>query len=225
MKNEETQSQEMNKKRILNSQILFIPLFWGSLWGIAEATLGHLLHIAGIPGLAGIVMFPLGLYFMTRSYIFSGQRRVIFFTALVAASFKLLDLFFPVASPFVVVNPAIAILFESLVVILVLPGKGRIHGRFSLAHLLKMAVSWRVFYTFFVLGLSLFFPIKNFLNLGLFYTVNFFLWEGLASGLMAFLFQSRRTPRSDSIDVLGLLSKSYISVFVFLIIFSIKFLV
>lgn len=33
-------------------------LFWGSVWGLAEATLGHLLHLARVPGLPGLAMVP-----------------------------------------------------------------------------------------------------------------------------------------------------------------------
>jgi len=51
------------KKSGFDIQLLFIPLFWGSLWGIAEASLGHVLHLVGFPGLAGIVMFLLGPQF------------------------------------------------------------------------------------------------------------------------------------------------------------------
>jgi hypothetical protein len=216
----------MKKKDVFDSQLLFIPLFWGSLWGIAEASLGHLLHLVGFPGLAGIVMFPLGLFFMTKAFIISGKKRVIFFTALIAGSLKLTDLFFPVSTPFVVLNPALAIVFESLVVMLFLPGKSWIEGRMRLGRLLGMAVSWRVLYAVFVLGLSFFFPVNNFLNLGLSHAVNFFLLESAASGLLLFLlFQSKFYFRNDYSSVLRLLSKSTVSLFVFLVVLFVKFLV
>jgi len=216
----------MKKKDDFDSQLLFISLFWGSLWGIAEAFLGHLLHLVGFPGLAGIVMFPLGLFFMTKAFLISGKRRVILFTALIASSVKLVDLFFPVSTPFIVINPALAIIFESLVVMLFLPGKSWIEDRMRLRRVLGMTLSWRGLYAVCVLGLSLFFPVKNFLNLGLSHTVNFFLLEGAASGLLLFLlFQSRFYFRNDYSSVLRLLSKSYVSLFVFLVVLFVKFLV
>ena len=214
------------KKSGFDIQLLFISLFWGSLWGIAEAILGHLLHLVGFPGLAGIVMFPLGLFFMTKAFHISGKRQVIFFTALIASSLKLIDLFFPVSTPFVVLNPALAIIFESLVVMLLLPGKSWREGRLRLRRLLVMTVSWRGLYAACVLGLSLFFPVKNFLNLGLSHAVNFFLLESAASGLLLFLlFQSRFYSRNNNPGVFSLLSKSTVSLFVFLVVLFVKVLV
>ena len=216
----------MKKKYDRDSQLLFIPLFWGSLWGIAEASLGHLLHLVGFPGLAGIVMFPLGLFFMTRAFLTSGKRRVILFTALIASSLKLVDLFFPVSTPFIVLNPALAIIFESLVVMLFIPGKSWIEGRLQLGRLLGLTLSWRGIYAVFVLGLSFFFPVKNFLNLGLSHAVNFFLLEGAASGLLIFLLsRSRFYFRIDYSSVFRLLSKSPVSLLVFLVVLLVKFLV
>lgn len=211
---------------VFDSQLIFIPLFWGSLWGVAEATLGHLLHLAGFPGLAGMVMFPLGLFFMTRSFSVSGHRMTIVFTALVACSIKLFDLFFPVLTPFVVLNPAIAILFESLAVVLFLPGKIRSGYPVRLGSLLGMTLSWRVFYAVFVMGLSLFFPVKTFLNLGLSYAVHFFLLESIISGVLIFLlFQSSVYSRVHYSGGLSQLSKRYVSVFVFLAVVIMKLMV
>jgi hypothetical protein len=98
--------------------LLLIPLFWGSLWGVAEATLGHLLHTLRIPILPGALMFPLGVYFMVRAYMSSGKISFIFLTSLVAASTKLFDFFLPAQNLASVINPALAILSESLLVML-----------------------------------------------------------------------------------------------------------
>ena len=101
----------MNKK-----QFVWISLFWGSLWGLVEATLGQVLHRIPIPGIAGAVMFPIGVFFMVQAYRNSGKIPVIFLTALVAANIKLIDLLLPARSPLAAINPAIAILCESFVV-------------------------------------------------------------------------------------------------------------
>ena len=95
-------------------------LFWGVLWGLSEATLGHILHIVRIPGLAGFVMFPVGIFFMLQAYWDSLCLRVIFSTAFIAAAIKLSDLFLPGTYALDVLRPAIAILTESLVVICLL---------------------------------------------------------------------------------------------------------
>ena len=65
-------------------------LFWGSVWGLAEATPGHLLRLARVPDLPGLVMVP------------------------VAASFKLLDLFVPGLDVLALSRPLQAILLEAL---------------------------------------------------------------------------------------------------------------
>jgi hypothetical protein len=97
-----------------------IVLFWGTLWGLSEATLGHLLHIVRIPGLAGLVMFPVGIFFMLKTYQNSKSFRAIFATAVVSATIKLSDLFLPGTFALDVLRPAFAILAESLAVIALL---------------------------------------------------------------------------------------------------------
>ncbi|HBL37426.1 MAG TPA: hypothetical protein DDZ55_11530 [Firmicutes bacterium] len=42
-------------------------LFWGALWGIIEATVGHLLHQAALP-LGWLFWFPLAVGFMQMVY-------------------------------------------------------------------------------------------------------------------------------------------------------------
>ena len=96
-------------------QPIWIPLFWGSLWGLAEATLGHGLHQIPIPGIAGYVMFPIGAFFMVQAFHHAGKLSAIYLAALVAAHIKLIDFILPARSPFAVINPAVAILCEAVV--------------------------------------------------------------------------------------------------------------
>ena len=91
-------------------------LFWGSLWGIWEATVGHIIHLTRVPGLPGFIMFPSAFYFMSKAFIRSERYQSIFLTACVAAGLKLFDIFIPGQSIQAVINPAQAILLESLVV-------------------------------------------------------------------------------------------------------------
>lgn len=101
--------------------VVIIALFWGSLWGLTEATLGYLVHlITAIPGMAGFFMFPIAFYFMTRAYKERGQAGTIFATAAVAASLKLVDLLLPGLNPLKTINPAISILMEAMAVIFVI---------------------------------------------------------------------------------------------------------
>ena len=68
-------------------------LFWGAVWGVSEATLGFLFHKAAvaIPGLPGLLLFPVAFLFMGRVWDETQDGSVIFLTACVAASVKFVD--------------------------------------------------------------------------------------------------------------------------------------
>jgi hypothetical protein len=107
----------MNTPADAGSRFAAAALFWGALWGLGEATVGHLLHLAHIPGLPAAVMIPFGLVMMRRALAWSGGSvPVIPATACVAASLKFLDFFIPGTNPLAVFNPAQAILLEALAV-------------------------------------------------------------------------------------------------------------
>jgi len=89
-------------------------LFWGSVWGLGEATLGHLLHLARVPGLPGLVMMPFAVLVMGRAAARSRSAAAVFLTGVMAAGFKLLDLFVPGTDLFAIANPIQAILIEAL---------------------------------------------------------------------------------------------------------------
>ncbi len=93
-------------------------VFWGSLWGIAEASLGNLLHLAAIaiPGLPGFLMFPVAFFFMHKVFDATGRIGSIFHIAGIAAAIKMADFLLPVYLPIRIINPAICILLEGLAV-------------------------------------------------------------------------------------------------------------
>jgi len=112
--------KELGSKDVLCQSRFTIALFWGALWGLSESTLGHILHLVRIPGLAGFVMFPVGIFFMLKAYRDSKSLSVVFSTAVVAATIKLSDLLLPGIYTLDVLRPAIAIITESLAVIFLL---------------------------------------------------------------------------------------------------------
>lgn len=91
-------------------------LFWGAGWGLAEATLGHILHMLRVPGLAGFVMIPVGLFMMSRAFKDGGRADTVFLTSVVAAGLKFLDFLVPSAEVLAVIRPAMAILTEGIAV-------------------------------------------------------------------------------------------------------------
>jgi len=94
--------------------MLAAALLYGSVWGLGEATLGHLLHLARVPGLPGLVMFPFAVLVMGRVLTRSGSAKAVFMTGVVAAGFKFLDLLLPGTDLLAIINPAQAILLEAL---------------------------------------------------------------------------------------------------------------
>ena len=96
-------------------KVTLAVLFFGGIWGINEATLGHLLHFLPT-GISGTIMFPIGFYFMFNAYKATGKQQAIFYTALIAAGIKCMDVFLPGTGVANVANPAVSIVLESLVV-------------------------------------------------------------------------------------------------------------
>jgi hypothetical protein len=89
-------------------------LIWGAVWGLGEATLGHLLHLARVPGLPGLVMVPFAVLVMGRALAMSPRASAVFLTGVVAASFKLFDLLVPGTDLLALGRPMQAILLEAL---------------------------------------------------------------------------------------------------------------
>jgi hypothetical protein len=106
----------MTKHGGLGRGLLGPALFYGALWGLGEAGLGHLLHVIRVPGLPGLVMAPFAVFVMARVAAVSRSQAAgaVFLSGAVAASLKLLDLFVPGADIAALINPIQAILLEAL---------------------------------------------------------------------------------------------------------------
>ena len=88
----------MEGGRVIRNKKTFISniIFWGSIWGIMEATLGYLLH--WLPQLiSGNIMFPIG------------------------AAIKAINLCMPNISMFKVLNPMISMLIQTLLFVIIVP--------------------------------------------------------------------------------------------------------
>lgn len=93
---------------------LATALLYGAVWGLGEATLGHLLHLVRVPGLPGLVMVPIAVAIMGRAAARSGSAAAVFLAGVVAASFKLFDLLVPGTDLLALSRPIQAILLEAL---------------------------------------------------------------------------------------------------------------
>ncbi len=98
--------------------MFFKIIFFGSLWGITEATLGHLLHITPLLNsfkwLPASILFPIGIFFMEKGYNKTQKISSVFFIALTASLIKMIDVFIT-PNILIVINPTIAILSEGAV--------------------------------------------------------------------------------------------------------------
>ena len=90
-------------------------LVFGSIWGFLEATLGGFLHMIVFPN-KGAIMAGIGVAIMGSALAIYRKPSMTVGIGIVAAAFKLLDVWLfalPIASIHII-NPAMAIIFESL---------------------------------------------------------------------------------------------------------------
>jgi hypothetical protein len=174
-------------------RLSWVILFWGSVWGLTEATLGYLIHLAAlpIPGLPGLLMFPVAFFFMKKAYDAGGKMWAVFYAAAVAAAIKLTDLFLPGLTPIFVVNPAVAIILEGLAVGLIMHYRSVPEKKLSYLEVLAMPLLWRaVFlcdqYIISQLGLP-----AGLVTNGPAVALKFLLWESLINSLLIYAFLSK----------------------------------
>jgi len=171
---------------------LFVVLYCGALWGLAEATAGHVLHLLRIPGLAGFIMFPVGFFLMSRAFSRSGRFLAVFLTSWIAAGIKLADLVLPGADFLAVWNPVQAILLEGLAaagLILVLK-----KARATLAPALLASFTWRLAYAGLCLLWAALLTSRNLFQVGPEFLGRFLLLDSLANGLLIYFIMKIRLP-------------------------------
>ena len=121
-------------ERLARSAWIAAAVFFGGCWGAAEATLGFLLHLLGrvVPaaGLAGLVLFPVGVFFMLQAWRRTGRAAAVLAAAGTAAALKLSSAALPGVGWLFAANPALAILAEGLIVFAGAPllAAGRSHA-------------------------------------------------------------------------------------------------
>ncbi len=95
------------------SNTFFTILFWGSVWGIVEATLGWAIHLIHLHS-GALLLYTFGIFCMLSCASRTGKgAQAVMGTAMVAAGIKLLDLFLPMTLRGAI-NPAIYILLEGM---------------------------------------------------------------------------------------------------------------
>lgn len=175
--------------------LIWPALFWGGVWGLCEATLGHVLHMSRIPGLPALIMFPIGAVLMGRAWRETDRLPAILICGAAAASVKLGGLLIPAVDIFAIVNPARAILLQSLAFAGIAAAVG--NRRFSLPFYVFFAasLSWRLVYAGLALAEGRWLGFANISDSSLSISA-FVIAGGIVSGALAFaageIFSSRK---------------------------------
>ncbi len=130
----------------MNKRLLSEILFFGALWGIIEATLGYVLHLVPVPFLAGTIMFPIAVAILLQAHRRTDSRQAVFAIGVVAASIKSVNFLTPM-NQWGIINPMIAIVLETLLVVAAVHLLTDERVRTSLAAFFGVSLGWRLLYT------------------------------------------------------------------------------
>lgn len=166
-----------------------IILVWGAIWGIIEATIGNVLHMLPFRVPTGSILFPIGYFCMQKSFNETEDIKSMFFTASIAASIKLINLFSPMIPVIKVINPATCVLLEGLAVAVVFTIYKYKDSDIGFKQSMIMSSSWRIGY--YILSFAIFIPLKmmeasSILGLGRF--VEFFIINGLVNSMIIYAY-------------------------------------
>lgn len=126
-------------------RLVMNALFFGSIWGITEATLGYVLNLSTI-GISGWIMYPIGLYVLQKTYKKNNRLSIILYSSFAAAAIKLVNLFMPISHPVKVINPAFAIVLEGLSVMVLLSWSVKKNREIGFISAFLASLSWRLIY-------------------------------------------------------------------------------
>lgn len=128
-----------------------VVVWFGAWWGFIEATLGFLLHlmprlVPAFPRLAGVVLFPIGVLFMTRAMRATNWRGAALAVAVVAAVVKLASGALPAVQFAFIRGPILAIVAEGLIVTAVVGAVGLRAGKLLPLTAYTLSFGWRALF-------------------------------------------------------------------------------
>lgn len=169
-----------------NKKAFFHVLLYGSLWGMAEAILGYVLHLLPF-GVSGIIMFPIGYYFMIKAYRKTQNAGCVFLAGMVAAAVKLVDLLLNVLPVIRVLHPALAILLEALFTAAALKLFSSGTAQPNLKSVVLASVGWRVCFILYQYAMTFASIPSGIIDGGLSSVAGFVLYEGLLNSAIVYL--------------------------------------
>ncbi|MBN2400473.1 MAG: hypothetical protein JXI33_09080 [Candidatus Aminicenantes bacterium] len=169
------------------SMLVYQLVFFGSVWGISEATFGHLLHLLPLPGIAGDLMFVVGCLCMSAVWKRSGRIWAVPAVGMIAMLIKSVDLLLPGTPPAMVINPITALLAETLVFfagcrLLAIGLKPM-----TITSALAISLTWRCGYFLIAFLGSAFLAIPNLMMQSPDFHFSFILFHGLTGAVMLWL--------------------------------------
>ncbi len=180
-------------------------LFWGGVWGMSEATVGYVLHLAAValPGLPGALMFPIGFFCMHQAQKATGRTAAALSIAVIAALIKLVDFLMPGYDAIRIVNPALSILLEGLAVAALCMLPRQRSGNPGFFRVLGMGVLWRSLFSGYLYFISLADLPAGLVTSGLPVLLRFVLLESLVNGLIisAGLWLMQRIPARRPVEI------------------------
>lgn len=168
-------------------------LFWGALWGLEEATLGHLLHLSAI-NLGWFFWFPLAYFFMTQVFKKTHQLSAVMLTSFVAAGIKLINIWMT-PNLLIIICPVLSVVLEGCTFFLA--GKlfaGRKKPLNIMLQTFLISLSWRILYVIGILAIpSEIMPIYPYGAINPF--IKFVFLEGILNSalILIFIFLSEKT--------------------------------
>lgn len=173
-------------------------IFWGSLWGLAEATVGFIIHWAAValPGLPGFLMFPIAYLFMDRAVSDTGLPSAAFHVSLVAAMLKFTDFLIPGHDALRIVNPALSILFEGLAVYAVIRYLSPQRRSVQPVQAFAMGFAWRGLFLIHLWAISLFGLPASLVTDGLGSSMCFLLVESLINATLIAIYMGLSKKRN-----------------------------
>lgn len=164
-----------------------IIIFWGAVWGLIEATLGYVLHSFSL-SVGWFFWFPLAFYFMSKVYRQTNSVTSVLFASAIAAAIKLIDFLLP-ARIDRIINPAVSIIFEGLIVFAAFKIIEHKQDFFRIRYLEAFAVSigWRVLYVVYILLMPAFFYSVSPMRAASPF-MKFFLLESIANSLIIYAY-------------------------------------
>jgi hypothetical protein len=164
-----------------------VILFYGSLWGIVEASVGYVLHF--LPALiAGTILFPFASIMLYKTYKDTQSKSAMLAVGIVAAAIKALNFLMPIANPFKVINPMVSIVLEALVVMAFVTLVANAKWPVKISAILVSSILWRSLYLVYMAGQMLFTGYVATQIASVTAMMDFVLISGLLSGVMASVF-------------------------------------